>query len=408
MVDKSYDWDGGAILEDHTKKKHKILSEYFSEYLRVRCRHPQQSKFRLAIVDGFSGAGKYKEGEYGSPLIFIDTLSCLIKEINCYRTSQGHKSVSIECLIIFNDSCPIAIQKLKENTSPLLAALKNSENNLQIHCEYLNNEFDKSYSYIKKRVLSTRCNNVFFNLDQCGYSHVTSAIIRDITSTWKSAEILLTFMIKSILTYLSPDGTKNNVILEPDVKEKIDLILKHQVLNKKEWLGEAEKITFNYLKACAKYVSPFSINNPNGWKYWLMHYATSHRARQVYNDILHKYGEAQAHYGRSGLNMLSYDPDYGKAGLYLFNEDSRQVAKDELMEDIPRLISQAGDVMTVGQFYENAYSETPAHSEDINQAILSNPELEVTTASGGNRRKANTIRVEDTIRLTSQKSFYFI
>lgn len=150
LVDKNYDWDGGAILEDHTKKKHKILSEYFSEYLRVRCKHPQQSKFRLAIVDGFSGAGKYKEGEYGSPLIFIDTLSCLIKEINCYRTSQGHKSVSIECLIIFNDSCPIAIQKLKENTSSLLAPLKESEKNLQIHCEYLNNEFDKSYSYIKK------------------------------------------------------------------------------------------------------------------------------------------------------------------------------------------------------------------------------------------------------------------
>ena len=89
MVKKSYDWDGGAILEDHTKKKHTILSEYFGEYLRIRCKLPQQERFRLAIVDGFSGAGLYKNGEYGSPLIFIDALSNLTKEINAHRFSPG-------------------------------------------------------------------------------------------------------------------------------------------------------------------------------------------------------------------------------------------------------------------------------------------------------------------------------
>lgn len=408
MVKKSYDWDGGAILEDHTKKKHTILSEYFSEYLRIRCKLPQQEKFRLAIVDGFSGAGLYKNGEYGSPLIFIDVLSRLTKEINAYRFSQGHKLVYIECLIIFNDYDPDVIQRLKENSAPILAGTKETEKHLTIHYEFLNEKFEDAYAKIKKRILSTRCNNVFFNLDQCGYSQVTAQVIRDITSTWRSAEILLTFMIKSLLTYLSPNSENNGVTLEPEVQEKINAILNNEILNKKEWLGEAEKITFSYLKSCAKYVSPFSINNPDGWQYWYMHFATSHRARQVYNDILHKFGEAQAHYGRAGLNMLSYDPGYQKAGLYLFDEDSRTVSREALMEDIPRLVSQAGDALLVEQFYENTYNETPAHSEDIHQAIIDNPELEVITESGGTRRKANTIKVGDTIRLVSQKSFYFM
>ena len=48
MVEKSYDWEDGAELEEHTKKKHQILREYFREYLITRCKLPQQEKFRLA------------------------------------------------------------------------------------------------------------------------------------------------------------------------------------------------------------------------------------------------------------------------------------------------------------------------------------------------------------------------
>lgn len=408
MVKKNYAWDSGAVLEEHTKKKHKILTEYFRQYLKVRCAHPQQSSFKLAIVDGFSGAGLYSNGEFGSPLIFIDTLKSTIKEINLYRKSQGMKEVHIECLIVFNDYDAEVINLLRNNIAPYLAAVKDNETNLSIHCLYSNNSFEKAYEDIKGRILITKCKNVFFNLDQCGYSHVTSSLVRDVMSTWRSSEILLTFMIQSLLTYLSPSIAKNNgVPLEANVKEKINSILEEQVINKREWLGEAEKIVYQHLKGCAKYVSPFSINNPDGWQYWLMHFAASHRARQVYNDVLHCHGEAQAHYGRAGLNMLSYEPSFNQASLYLFDQDSREVSKDQLAEDIPKLISQSGDVLPIGAFYENAYSETPAHSEDIHQSIIDNPDLEVVTESGGVRRSPNTIRVDDVIRLKNQKSFSF-
>jgi len=35
MVEKSYAWLGGAVLEEHTKRKHKILREYLTR-LRLR------------------------------------------------------------------------------------------------------------------------------------------------------------------------------------------------------------------------------------------------------------------------------------------------------------------------------------------------------------------------------------
>ena len=54
MAEKPYEWAEGAVLEEHSKRKHKILREYFFEYLTVRCQLPQMEKFRLAIIDGFA------------------------------------------------------------------------------------------------------------------------------------------------------------------------------------------------------------------------------------------------------------------------------------------------------------------------------------------------------------------
>ena len=59
MVAKPYTWADGANLDDHSRRKHKILREYSQQYLMVRCQDPRQTRFRLAVVDGFSGGGRY-------------------------------------------------------------------------------------------------------------------------------------------------------------------------------------------------------------------------------------------------------------------------------------------------------------------------------------------------------------
>lgn len=154
-------------------------------------------------------------------------------------------------------------------------------------------------------------------------------------------------------------------------------------------------------------MSPFSIHNPDGWRYWLIHFANSYRARQVYNDVLHKNKNSQAHFGRSGLNMLSYDPVHD-GRLYLFDSSDRELAKEQLLEDIPRLVSESGDAIGVGSFYENIYNLTPAHSDDIHSAMIENPDIQVITPGGGERRKANTIEAGDVLKLNGQRSFFSI
>jgi len=57
-------------------------------------------------------------------------------------------------------------------------------------------------------------------------------------------------------------------------------------------------------------------------------------------------------------------------------------------------------------FYESIYNVTPAHTDDVHAAIIENPDLEVITPIGGERRKANAIGVNDVIKVKTQRSFF--
>jgi hypothetical protein len=67
------------------------------------------------------------------------------------------------------------------------------------------------------------------------------------------------------------------------------------------------------------------------------------RSRQEYNNVLHQNSSMQAHFGRSGLDMLSYDPSDDSGAIYLFDVSARKAAREQLSEDIPRLVTEFGD-----------------------------------------------------------------
>lgn len=405
MAIKHYQW-ADASLDEHSKRKHKILREYFRQYLITRCQIPQQEKFRLCVVDGFSGGGRYSCGSCGSPLIFVETLKKSFIEINTSRAAKGMKPLEIECLLVFNDSVRDTVELLKTNIAPLLADIKTNHPTLHVQANFFNNAFDLIYPDIKSMLTKGRYGNVMFNLDQYGSSDVNRETIKDIFQTWKSAEAFLTFAIETVLSFLSTDKEKNSVLTQDQsLLNELYALTETSVLSKHSWLGLAEKKIFSKLMECATYTSPFSIHNPNGWRYWLIHFANNHRARQVYNNVLHENDNSQVHFGRAGLNMLAYDPA-SEGQLYLFDADSRKAAKQSLHDDIPRLILDQGDTMPIMEFYANVYSETPAHSDDIHEMMLVNPDLEVLTPSGNPRRIANTITPQDTLRVKTQKSFF--
>jgi three-Cys-motif partner protein len=407
MSKKPYSWATGAVLEEHSRRKHKVIAEYIARYLAVRCQLPQQSRFRLAIVDGFAGGGLYKCGSPGSPLIFMNELRIATEQFNVRRQAEGMASLDIECLLILNDFDRDAIELLKNNAAPLIAEIKHNVPKLHLHVEYRNEKFEKIYPEVKQLLERGRYQNVLFNLDQCGTGKVDPNTIGEIVSAFTSVEIFYTFGIQTLLTFLHQrDRETLAKRLAPFGVRGDDLSQLDGVMSKHAWLGVAERLVFESFQRYANYVSPFSIHNPDGWRYWLIHFANSVRARQEYNNILHQNSTTQAHYGRSGLDMLSYDPSEADSTLYVFDEPGRARAREQLHDDIPRFVTNYGDTIPIGDFYAGIYNATPAHMLDINSAIIDNPDLEVITEEGGERRKASTIRTSDILRIKQQRSFF--
>lgn len=407
MVEKLYAWADGAVLDDHSRRKHKILREYLFQYLTVRCQLPMQSRFRLAVVDGFAGAGAYKCGASGSPLIVLEELRRASDAINIQRATQGLGGLEIECLLVLNDAEEGVVELLKARVEPLLAEIRETAPRLHVRVEYLSQSFESAYPEIKALLEQGRYRSLLFNLDQCGHSLVTRTTLIDIMRSNPSVEIFYTFAIESLVSFLrKTDPSMLARQLAHLHLDPADLNALEEAMSRSAWLGAAERLVFEAFRACAPYVSPFSINNPLGWRYWLIHFANVPRARQVYNNILHENASAQAHFGRSGLNMLAYDPSHETAGLYLFDQTGREAALAQLLEDIPRFISEHGDVIPVGDFYGSIYNATPAHADDIHRAMIDNPDIEVVTESGGGRRSARTITGTDLLKLKRQTSFF--
>lgn len=406
MKTAGYDWLEKARLDDHSRRKHKILREYFRQYLTVRCQLPQQERFRIAIIDGFAGGGRYNCGASGSPLIFVEELESTLAAINTHRAVQGLGAIEIEALLVFNDASPEVVELLRSHCEPLVAAIKDTPSKLHIRTQYFSAPFEDVYQEMKSVVVGGRYRSVIYNLDQYGHANVSVATVQDIMRTTQSTEVFYTFAIETLLTYLSDRDPElllrqlRHLGITADKVRRLD----DQMMTKPQWLGAAEKIVYQTLESCAPYVSPFSIRNPDGWRYWMLHLANNYRARQVYNNVLHNNGELD-HFGRSGLRMFNYNPE-NEGRLYLFKADDRAAALAQLHSDIPKLVSEAGDAMPMSDFYEAAYSATPAHMDDIHGAMLENEDLEVRTPDGGVRRKGNTISVEDTLRLKRQRSFF--
>ena len=193
--------------------------------------------------------------------------------------------------------------------APLLGAIKQAVPTLHLRVEYQDQTFESAYSAIKKMLSDGRYRNVIFNLDQCGHSHVDRETLVDIMRSYPSAEVFYTFAIQALISFLRKSEpallAKQLSRVGVDIN---DLKRLEDSMNTKSWLGVAERLVFGVFRKCAPFVSPFSINNPDGWRYWLIHFANIYRARQVYNNILHDNSSTQAHFGRSGLEMLHFDP----------------------------------------------------------------------------------------------------
>lgn len=423
MTESHYLWEPGEKppeIQQHSVAKHKILRAYLLAYFQTLISNPNQEEFRLALVDGFAGGGVYQHAAtgdeiLGSPFIMLDT----VQEAEVMVNQGRHKPVRLNLDYYF-------VEKHRGAALFLGEQLKGRGyggligRNVFVQNSTFDEQADSIIEYVKRK--SPRAARAIFLLDQYGYSKVPTETIRKIITSMPGSEVILTFAVDALLTYVTDEkGATQTLLNKMGVPEVLRGRTIEDIKSKEpDWRLFIQSCLYKDLvSACgAKYYTLFFIRSDKGHgDYWLIHFSQRARARDVMTRVHWDINNTFAHYGGAGMdmfNVLGYaskqDESYtGQMGLF-FDDSAKELSISALMEQIPPLIYPDPGGMTFGELFSSSCNYSPASSTLYRQAIgklVDIKEVEVEGEGGIRRRSANQIHDSDHVMAPRQRRFFF-
>lgn len=416
MPHKGYAWDPNGpppTIEAHSIAKLEVLREYLLAYFQTLV-VPQQDHLRLTLVDGFSGGGIYKHADsgtevLGSPLVMLEAAREAEAKINIGR----QKSFKIDARYYFIDEDKSAVDLLTH-------VLKQRGHSTRIgnDIQIVHSPFASAAAKLRaiaKENNPTSGRAIFF-LDQYGYTDVPFLEIREIFNQLPKAEVILTFAVDALLTFVTDSPSSARTLQAIGIPE----VLRGRTVediknNEKDFrLYVQSQLYPDLVSACgAKFYTVFFIRTSGYGDYWLVHLSQHPRARDVMTNVHWSKNNHFIHYGGAGIDMFSaigYSPENdstvtGQGGLFLFDNPASQRSIDTLATQLPRLIRAHPELQTFGDVYSRNCNSTPADSQKFKEAmakLIELGELEVTGKNGQKRRSAAAITQHDRISLPAQ------
>lgn len=419
MPKKHYDWSNGpATIKRHSIAKHDLLRNYLAEYFQTLVSSPNQDELKLTIVDGFAGGGSYfsedtREEILGSPFICLKAAEEAEVRINAQRT----KKVIFKVDFFF-------VEKNHDAANHLLKIIQSEgySTRLDKNIRLIKGDFvdhsDNIISYVKNK--SPKNGRSIFILDQYGYSDVGMPIIEKIFRTLPSAEVILTFSVDSLTTYLSDKtaGASLERIGLPNIFEGRSLQdIKNSESN---WRAFIQSQLYPHIARTtgAKFHTPFFIRPAKGHgDIWLVHLSMHQKARDVMTEVHWKHGNTFIHYGGEGIDMskigyiASADQRYSQQNKlgYEFDDDAKKRTTEKLHEDIPRLIYADEDGLSFEAFQVFTCNDSPATArikKDVLSSLAKQGDIEILSAEGVRKTSANQIKNADRILPPRQKKLF--
>lgn len=181
-------------IEPHTEVKHAILRKYLDAWI------PIISKFKRAnYIDGFAGAGKYSDGEDGSPIIAIKSLieHKLINNINA------------EFNFLFieedNDRCNHLSSEL---TKINLTIPQNIKIKTQIECGQFDEKLNAIFDVLENN--HSKIAPTFVFIDPFGIKGVSIKTIKRIMAN-PSCEVFINFMYEELNRFINLPQNENHI-----------------------------------------------------------------------------------------------------------------------------------------------------------------------------------------------------
>lgn len=409
--DKKYDWGISKplpLIESHSLIKLDIIEKYLETYIRHLTLYPYTEKLKFAIVDGFCGGGLYKDNKnneiYGSPLRILNTIQNLPNIINIEREEQKLRKIQFDIDIVL-------IEKDIETYEFLIQNIKHRGLNI-IEPKTYNTSFQKSYLKVINDLKSQKYNKAIFILDQYGYSDANISTIKNILSSFKNAEIILTFACDSLIDYLSE---KNKTALFNLGLDRLNV--EYLLDTKKEDDRNRNTIRATLLDGIIQQVgacfyTPFFIKGTQTHRaYWLLHFSNHPIARNEMVKLHYKYYNSFIHYGGSGLDMFGYcSKDLDTLSPFLFAEEDKKQSLKRIIDQIDEKVSRHNG-KTFGDLIRLEINQTPATIEIIKESLheyLYYGDIEIIdTKTNRLIKNYKNIKLDHIIKRTKQQRFKF-
>jgi three-Cys-motif partner protein len=426
--DDKYSWHVGSLpppIDAHSLVKHQIVRSYLKRYIEVLMSNVLIERLTLSIVDGFAGGGEYTaengiDFHEGSPLIAVSAVTEQQVALNIGRKKP-------RCV----DAKYYFVEKEKGNFEYLyqLLGARVGAARLGRDIELLHGTFQQRVpsiiSDIRSRAGGERA---IFLLDQYAYDQVPAPLLRTIFSQVKGAEVLLTFNVDSLISFLSNTVQSRMKLKEMGLDRYInwDSLDRLKAAGGNVWRSAIQRNLARGLVEVsgAKHYTLFYIT-PRGSTartYWLVHLSNSFKARDVMMELHWQLANHFSHYLEPDIFTLGYSTnadgtatgqdrlDLGEA--HHFDSVASERCLSGLAAKLVPTIYDLDAPIRFGDVLEGIGSSTPGTADMIRMSLdaaIRNGDIGATPASGGGRRlRGTSLRVDDVLTAAKQRPIVFL
>ena len=410
-------------IDHHSVVKHQIVREYLGRYIKVLMSNYNIEKLVLSVVDGFAGGGDYispgGDGfKPGSPQIVVDTITEAEVLLNVGR----EKPRKVDAKYYF-------VEKHRSTHAYLNALLstKYGPGRMGKDIWSIQGEFDAHIHKINHDIAARQGGQrAIFLLDQYAYDKVPTALIKKIFTELDKPEVILTFGVDSLMSFLADNAQSRKKMAELGLDTHIDWAALEALRGAPAavWRSAIQRnLAKGLIDASGATHSTIFYITPMGnsaWTYWLVHLSKSYKARDVMMELHWEMANHFSHYLEPDLFTLGYRAgsdrkatqqyDFELGEAHHFDAIAADKCRKGLGEKLMPLLFGRSDPMEFRQLTEAIGSFTPATSKMIKESLdeaIRCGELVVSSPDGKTRTKGSSVKLGDLIQ-AKQRSLIFL
>lgn len=419
MSDDKYLWQIGSpppFLDRHSHTKHLIIEEYVRQYVLTLMAPANIPELRLSIIDGFCGGGCYRTEDGpiadGSPILTMRSVREARALLNLDRRVPRHINVEYS----FVDILPDTTAHLRHWLGA--KRLENAIDQVDYEqTEILTKDFLGSLPYLIQKVQRRKMGeHALFLLDQYSYKDVPLPEIATILRTLKGAEVVMTFNVDNLTTYLS-DRAANRKPLEKiglDAYIPWDRLKELKATQKQEWRHTLQRHLAHGIKCetGAKYMTLFFVKpyGLNSWGYWLIHMSNQYRAHAVMKSLHWEHATEFGHELEPGIFILGYnankDINYTQQDTFEFaGSGSKKACINGVREHFGRTIFDLNQPTRLADLFQSCVTNSTAAENHLMEAarqLHASKSVVIVSKDGTVRRTNKSYSLSDVIEPTKQ------